>query len=398
MKKKKIIVFGGDGFCGWPTSLALSNAGHEILIVDNLIRRKIDKELKTSSLTPIYSIKERIDCWNSLSNHKIKFINIDLSSEYKKLLNLMKKYKPNAVIHLAEQKSAPYSMKSSSNKIYTISNNINVTTNILCSIIDSNIDAHLIHLGTMGVYGYDGYGKFEIPEGYLDIYYKNLSNKLQKNKILFPTKPGSIYHLSKSLDQLIFQYFNKNDFIKITDLHQGIVWGTRTYETELHKKLINRFDYDGDFGTVLNRFVIESSCNHPITVYGTGGQTRAFININDTIKCIQLALNNPPSKKEPVKILNQMTEVHNIKNLAKIISKQLNSKIVFIKNRRNEKHKNDLMVNNNSLIKMGLEPIYLSKYIIDEINFVAKKYANRIKKKYFLSKSYWNKNIQKKFK
>ena len=260
-KNKRIVVLGGDGFCGWPTSLHLSTAGYEILIIDNLARRKIDKELGTKSLTPIKTISKRIESWKKISGRTIEFLNFDLSKDYTKLLNAIVDFDPASIIHFAEQRAAPYSMKSSFHKRYTVDNNTNVTNNVLASIVESNKDIHLVHLGTMGVYGY-GTAGLKIPEGYLKVKVDTSQKNQVEQEILYPSNPGSIYHLTKTLDQLLFAFYNKNDKLRVTDLHQGIVWGTQTQETSLSKELINRFDYDGDFGTVLNRFIMQSAINY----------------------------------------------------------------------------------------------------------------------------------------
>lgn len=383
---KKIIILGGDGFCGWPTALYLSKHGYSITILDSLIRRKIDKELGTKSLTPIKSIKTRIKTWNKINKFSIKFIKIDLSLEEKKFLKIIKSIKPFSIIHFAEQRSAPYSMKNSYLKKYTINNNSSVTTNVVNVIVESKLDIHLIHLGTMGVYGYEG--NIEIPEGYLDVYIEN-KKKFTKKNILFPTNPGSVYHLTKSIDQLIFQYYNKNDHIRITDLHQGIVWGTQTEDTKKHTNLVNRFDYDGDFGTVLNRFLVQSVIGLKMTVYGKGHQTRAFININDTVKCIKIALENPPKKYEKVKIFNQATETFQLLNLAKKISKLNNAKFKYYNNPRNEKEKNSLILSNKNFLSAGLKPIKLKFGLLEEITDIVQKYKKNIIKSKIPFSSFW---------
>ena len=219
----KIIVFGGDGFCGWPTALHLSKLGHEVIIVDNLSRRKIDIELECESLTPIRPMSVRLKAWNELTGLNIEFVNINVAKNYRQLLDLIVATKPDAVIHFAEQRSAPYSMKSAKEKRYTIDNNINATNNVMTAIVDSGLDIHVVHLGTMGVYGY-GTAGMQIPEGYLKVSVTNDSGEQIEQDILYPPNPGSIYHLTKTQDQLIFAYFNKNDGVRVTDLHQGIVW------------------------------------------------------------------------------------------------------------------------------------------------------------------------------
>ncbi len=386
---KKIIVCGGDGFCGWPTSLRLSSEGHEILIIDNFSRRKIDSELNIQSVTPISSLEERLSEWKNQTNISINFLKIDISKEYEKLLNSIIKFEPDTIIHFAEQRAAPYSMKSSWHKRFTINNNINATNNILASIVESKKDIHLIHLGTMGVYGYGTIG-VKIPEGYLNILLKDNSGEYNIQKeILYPVDPGSIYHLTKTQDQIMFYYYNKNDKLRITDLHQGIVWGIQTIETLTNEKLINRFDYDGDFGTVLNRFALQAALNYPLTVYGSGGQKRAFININNTVDCISLALNNPPQKNEKVKIFNQMTECFKVIDLAKMISRETGVPIDLIPNPRNEASENEFDAENIGLTNLGLKKYLLSDILIDEILMISKKYLDRIDRSKIPCTSLW---------
>jgi len=299
----KVLVLGGDGFCGWPTALHLSAEGHDVTIVDNFARRVADVELETSSLTPIAPMSTRLSTWARITGKEIGFERFDVAEHYHRLLTLIQEWQPDAVVHFAEQRAAPYSMKSSWHKRYTVSNNLNATNNLLAALVEAESDAHVVHLGTMGVYGY-GTAGLKIPEGYMRIQVPTEDGGLVESEILYPPNPGSIYHLTKTQDQLLFAYYNKNDGIRITDLHQGIVWGTQTRETCLDERLINRFDYDGDYGTVLNRFLMQAALKYPLTVHGSGGQTRAFIHIQNTVRCIQLALDNPPAADERVQVFN----------------------------------------------------------------------------------------------
>ena len=371
----KIIILGGDGFCGWPNALYLSNRGHDVIIVDNLSRREIDLELEVDSLTPIRPIGERLRVWKEVTGNEIKFHNFTVGENYHRLLTLFKEEKPDAVIHFAEQRAAPYSMKSSYHKRYTVNNNLNATNDVLAAIVESGLDIHLVHLGTMGVYGY-GTAGMKIPEGYLKVKIDTPEGESEQ-EILYPTNPGSIYHMTKSQDQLFFHFYNKNDGVKITDLHQGIVWGTQTAETKLDERLINRFDYDGDYGTVLNRFIMQAAIDYPMTVHGTGGQTRAFIHVQDTCRCIELAIENPPQSGERVNILNQMTETHRVRDLAQMIHDMLGSEIAYLDNPRNEAAENELHVANDRFLGMGLKPIKLSEGVMDEVKEIAQKYADR---------------------
>jgi len=372
----KILILGGDGFCGWPTSLHLSTAGHDIIIVDSLARRNIDNELEASSLTPIQPIGARIAAWRELTGREVEFHKFDVAENYHRLLTLICDSKPDAVIHFAEQRAAPYSMKSSFHKRYTVNNNLNATNNLLAAVVESRVDTHIVHLGTMGVYGYGAAG-MSIPEGYLPIKVDAPDGKVISREILFPPDPGSIYHLTKTQDQLLFAFYNKNDKVRVTDLHQGIVWGTQTEETKKDERLINRFDYDGDFGTVLNRFLVEAAVKHPLTVHGSGKQTRAFINIQDTVRCIELAVVNPPQKGERVRIFNQMTETFRLIDLATLISSLTGAQISHVENPRKEADANELKVDNRGLVGLGLKPITLQAGLLEEITDIARKYAAR---------------------
>jgi UDP-sulfoquinovose synthase len=373
-KTMRVLILGGDGFCGWPTALHLSAQGHDVAIVDNLSRRKIDIELEVSSLTPIRPMGERLRAWTETSGKEIPFYSIDVAVNYQRLLDLFQDWQPDALVHFAEQRAAPYSMKSSWHKRYTVDNNLNATNNVLAAVVESGLDIHVLHLGTMGVYGY-GTAGMKIPEGYLAVKVETGDGNLVDQEILYPANPGSIYHLTKTQDQLLFAYYNKNDHVRVTDLHQGIVWGTQTKETRLDERLINRFDYDGDYGTVLNRFLMQAGIDYPLTVHGTGGQTRAFIHIQDTVRCIQLAMENPPKREDRVHIFNQMTETHRIRDLAKMISDRTGVKIANLPNPRNEADENDLHVVNDRFLHLGLTPITLSEGLMEEVTEITKKYG-----------------------
>ena len=387
-----ILILGGDGFCGWPTALHLSALGHEITIVDNLSRRSIDEELGVQSLTPIKSIEERIETWLKLTGNNIEFHLLDIASDFDNLLSLLNAIRPDTIVHFAEQRAAPYSMKSSKHKRYTVNNNLNATNNVLAAIVDSNLDIHLVHLGTMGVYGYSTVGA-ALPEGYLKVKIENGNGADIEQEILYPANPGSIYHMTKTQDQLFFSFYNKNDQIRITDLHQGIVWGTQTQETRLDKGLINRFDYDGDYGTVLNRFLMQAAINYPLSVHGSGGQTRAFIHIQDTVRCIELAIRNPPATGERVKIMNQLTETYRLVDLAKIVAEITGAKIEYIPNPRQEADSNDLIASNEGLLGLGLQPTTLKEGLMEEVSDIAKQYAYRCNKDRIPCVSHWTVQI-----
>ena len=384
----RVLILGGDGFCGWPTSLHLSACGHDVDIVDNFARREADVELGADSLTPIRSLEERLTAWREVSGREIGFHQIDVAKDYDRLLALLRSERPDAVVHFAEQRAAPYSMKSDWHKRYTVDNNTNATHNLMAAIVESGLDIHVVHLGTMGVYGYSTTG-VRLPEGYLTVRMDADDGTEVSQEILYPANPGSVYHLTKTLDQLIFAFYAKNDGIQITDLHQGIVWGTQTPETEQDERLINRFDYDGDYGTVLNRFLMQAAIGYPLTVHGTGGQTRAFIHIRDSVKCIQLALEAPPERGDRVRIFNQMTEVHRVIDLAGLIARMTGSEIDLVENPRKEASHNDLLVANNNLLELGLTPIRLKDDLLTEVTEIAQRYMDRCDKSRIPCTSLW---------
>jgi UDP-sulfoquinovose synthase len=372
----RILILGGDGFCGWPTSLHLSACGHDIAIVDNLARRNADNELEAESLTPIRPLGTRLATWRELTGRDIPFHRLDVARDYRELLDLLIEWQPDAVVHFAEQRAAPYSMKSSWHKRYTVNNNVNATHNLLAAIVESGVDTHVVHLGTMGVYGY-GTAGVKIPEGYLRVRFDTDEGTEVEQEILYPVNPGSVYHMTKTQDQLLFAFYSKNDGTRVTDLHQGIVWGTQTAETRLDERLINRFDYDGDYGTVLNRFLMQAAVGYPLTVHGTGGQTRAFIHIQDTVRCIELAIENAPQHGDRVRVFNQMTECHRVADLAKLVSSLTGAEIDYVENPRKEAAENELYVENGQLVDLGLNPIRLQDDLLTEVTEIARGYVDR---------------------
>jgi UDP-sulfoquinovose synthase len=389
----RVLVLGGDGFCGWPTSLYLSDRGHDITIVDNLSRRKIDVELEVDSLTPIRPIHERISAWKEVSGRDIGFVNVDLANEYDRIVAVLNQVKPDAIVHFAEQRAAPYSMKSEKTKRYTVDNNVRATHNLLTALVATGTDAPLAHLGTMGVYGYGWSGSAPIPEGYLTVKVPTPDGEIER-EILHPANPGSVYHMTKTLDQLLFSFYAKNDGLRITDLHQGIVWGTQTDQTARDERLVNRFDYDGDYGTVLNRFLMQAAIGHPLTVHGTGGQTRAFIHIRDTVRCIEIALTNPPQAGSQPMVLNQVTETHRLLDLAKMIGDMTGSEIAYLPNPRREADENELIVRNDQFLALGLKPTTLSEGLMEEISEIAARYKDRVDPTKIIARSVWRAGME----
>src|SRR6266487_2133888 len=389
----RVLVLGGDGFSGWPTSLYLSDNGHEVTILDNLSRRKIDIELEVESLTPIEPIGQRLRAWKEVSGRDIGFVNLDIATEYDRLVDVLQEQRPDAIVHFAEQRAAPYSMRTSATKRYTVDNNIRATHNLLVALVETGLDAALAHLRTMGVYGYGWSGSAPIPEGYLTAKLTTPDGELER-EILHPANPGSVYHMTRTLDQLLFSFYAKNDGLRITDLHQGIVCGTQTDQTARDERLINRFDYDGDYGTVLNRFLMQAAIGHPLTVHGTGGQTRAFIHIRDTVRCIEIAISNPPQAGSRPQVLNQITEVHRVLELAKLVADATGVDIAYLPNPRQEAEENELAVRNDQFLALGLKPTTLSEGLLEECRDIAGHYRHRADPTKIVSRSVWRAGME----
>jgi len=389
----RVLVLGGDGFCGWPTSLYLSDRGHDVTILDNLSRRNIDIELEVQSLTPIRPIGERIRAWHEVSGREMTFVNLNLATEYDRLAGFLAEQQPDAIVHFAEQRAAPYSMRSVNAKRYTVDNNVRATHNLLVALVATGSNAALVHLGTMGVYGYGWSGSAPIPEGYLTVKVPTPDGEIER-EILHPANPGSVYHMTKTLDQLMFAFYAKNDGLRITDLHQGIVWGTQTDQSARDERLINRFDYDGDYGTVLNRFLMQAAIGHPLTVHGTDGQTRAFIHIRDTVRCIEIAINNPPQDGSQPMVLNQITETHRVADLAKLVSDIMGAEVANLPNPRREADENELKVRNDQFLALGLQPTTLSEGLLEEGVEIAQRYRHRADLTKIIARSVWRAGME----
>lgn len=380
----KIIVAGGDGFCGWPTALHLSQKGHDVSIIDSMVRRHIDEELGSNSITPIATLEERVAKWHELTAKEIRTYEGDLQ-DFDFLKNVLEKEQPDVFVHFAEQRSAPYSMIDREHTVYTQVNNVVGTLNVLYGIKDIVPDCHLIKLGTMGEYGTPN---IPIEEGYLDIEHKG-----RKDRLPFPKQPGSYYHLSKVHDSHNIMFACRVWGIRATDLNQGIVYGLSTKETELDPILANRLDYDSVFGTALNRFIIQAAIGHDLTVYGKGGQTRGFLNIEDTVRCIEIAVENPADSGE-FRVFNQFTEEFSVMELAQMVQKAaaekgLSIELSHLENPRVEKEEHFYEAVNTSLLDLGLKPHLLTDKVIHEILTTVIKHKDRVIKENVLPTVTW---------
>ncbi len=350
----KILVLGGDGYLGWPTALHLSALGHDITVVDNLVRREYDAEMGVDSLVPIATIEERVKKWKQISGRQVG-IRIGNLTDAAFTYGVVAEGKPDAIVHFGEQRSAPYSMIDREHAVYTQVNNVVGTLNLMYAIAETDPTIHLVKLGTMGEYGYPN---IDIEEGFIEITHKGRTDVLP-----YPKQPGSFYHLSKVHDSANIMFACRVWGLRSTDLNQGIVYGQSTNETDMDPALATRFDYDGVFGTVLNRFCVQAVMGHPLTVYGAGGQTRGMLHIRDTLACVTLALENPADQGE-FRVFNQFTESFSVRDMAEMV-KSASSKPVEIAvglaNPRVEHEEHYFHAANTKLLDLGLEPHLLER-------------------------------------
>ena len=380
----KVAVLGGDGYCGWATALYLSKKEHSVAIVDNFARRKWDENLGVQTLTPILPLSERLNAWQDLTGENIELYVGDVT-DYDFLASFMEAFEPDAVIHFAEQRSAPYSMIDHQHAVFTQVNNVVGTLNLLFVLRELQPDCHLIKLGTMGEYGTPN---IDIEEGYLTIEHNG-----RRDTVPYPKQPGSFYHLSKVHDSHNIMFACKAWGLRATDLNQGVVYGVMTEEVALSDALINRFDYDEVFGTVLNRFCIQAAIGHPLTVYGRGGQTRGFLDIRDTVRCVELACLNPAAPGE-CRVFNQFTEQFSVLDLARMVHTAgeklgLTVKIDHLSDPRVEAEEHYYNARHSKLIELGLEPHLLSDSLLDSLMNVAIKYRDRIDMSVMLPRVNW---------
>ncbi|MBP0000357.1 MAG: NAD-dependent epimerase/dehydratase family protein [Cyanobacteria bacterium SID2] len=380
----KVLVIGGDGYCGWATALYLSNRGHEVGILDSLVRRHWDNQLQVETLTPIAPIQTRIQRWYELTGKSIELFVGDIN-DYDFLIKSMRQFEPESIVHFGEQRSAPFSMIDREHAVMTQSNNVIGNLNLLYAMKEEFPDSHLVKLGTMGEYGTPN---IDIEEGYITIEHNG-----RKDTLPYPKQPGSFYHLSKVHDSHNIHFACKIWGLRATDLNQGVVYGVLTEETGMDEMLVNRLDYDGVFGTALNRFCIQAAIGHPLTVYGKGGQTRGFLDIRDTVRCIEIAVNNPAESGE-FRVFNQFTEMFSVADLAMKVKQAgiamgLNVEIQNMENPRVELEEHYFNAKNTKLIDLGLQPHHLSDSLLDSLLNFAVKYKERVDKNHILPKVSW---------
>jgi UDP-sulfoquinovose synthase len=380
----KICVLGGDGYCGWATALYLSQRGHTVSIIDNFARRQWDHELGVDTLTPIRPLFERVRVWRDLTGNSIETFSGDVC-DHQFLFSALDALRPDAVVHFAEQRAAPYSMIDRQHAVFTQVNNVVGTLNLLFAIREIVPDCHLVKLGTMGEYGTPN---IDIEEGYIKIDHNGRSDVLP-----FPKQPGSFYHLSKVHDSHNIMFACRIWGLRATDLNQGVVYGTVTDEVAMDEALINRFDYDDVFGTVLNRFCIQAAIGHPLTVYGKGGQTRGFLDIRDTVRCIELACLNPAAPGE-CRVYNQFTEQFSVLELAHLVRTAagklgLTAQIEHMEAPRVEAQEHYYNARHSKLLDLGLRPHSLSDALLDSLMNIAIKYQNRVDAGVFLPQVNW---------
>jgi len=380
----KICVLGGDGYCGWATALYLSAKGHSVAIVDNFVRRLWDFELGAQTLTPIQPLSDRLRAWQELTGRSIRLFTGDVN-DYEFLAGAIEDFQPDTVVHFAEQRSAPYSMIDRKHAVFTQVNNVVGTLNLLFAIKELCPDCHLVKLGTMGEYGTPN---IDIEEGYIRIEHNGRSDVLP-----FPKQPGSFYHLSKVHDSHNMMFACRIWGLRATDLNQGVVYGTVTDEVVLDEALINRFDYDDVFGTVLNRFCAQAAVGHPLTVYGKGGQTRGFLDIRDTVRCIELACLNPADPGE-CRVYNQFTEQFSVLQLAEMVQAAalklgMRVDLEHVPTPRVESEQHYYNAKHSRLIDLGLQPHYLSDSLLDSLMNIAIRYQDRVDTSLFMPQVQW---------
>jgi UDP-sulfoquinovose synthase len=380
----RILVLGGDGYLGWPTAMHFSQAGDEVMVVDNFVKRRIEMEDGIEPLEPIPTLHARVALWEEVTNHKIHLRVGDLLN-HRFLYRILEEFQPDAIVHYAEQPSAPYSMQGREHAVFTQNNNVIGTLNLLFAMKRCCPNAHLVKLGTMGEYGTPN---IDIEEGYITIEHNG-----RRDTLPFPKQPGSFYHLSKVHDSHNIMFACRIWGLRATDLNQGVVYGIETDATKLHPELRTSFHYDDIFGTVLNRFCVQAVAGIPLTVYGKGGQTRGFLNVRDTIQCIELSSRNP-AKAGECRVFNQFTEMFSVKDLAQAVQKAgtahgLKVEIGQVANPRIEMEEHYYNAKHSKLTELGLKPHLLDDVLIDQMMGYIEKVKDRVRRDVMAPRVKW---------
>jgi UDP-sulfoquinovose synthase len=380
----RFLILGGDGYLGWPTAMYLSRKGHAVAVVDNYFRRRACLELNRDPLIPVPNLHRRAQLWEAMSGCRVE-VHIGDVCDYAFLLSIFQQFQPDGVVHYAEQPAAPYSMMGQREAILTITNNLVSTANVIHAVKETNLDCHIVKLGTMGVYGTPN---IDIEEGYLEVEYRG-----RKHKFLYPKTPGSLYHLTKAQDGDLLYFYCRMWSIRVTDLHQGPVYGIVTQESAQAEPLYSIFNYDDIFGTVLNRFLVQAVAGVPLTVYGKGGQTRGYLDIKDTLACVELALTHPAAPGE-YRVFNQFVETFTVNELAAKVREAgrdlgLNVEIQSIPNPRLEAEEHYYHPAHTGLLSLGLKPHYLNLETLQSMLRLVQKYRERIDPQMILPQVSW---------
>jgi UDP-sulfoquinovose synthase len=383
----RILILGGDGYLGWPTALHLSDCGHDVGIGDNIVRRQYDHEMGVESLVPIEPLHTRTRAWREHTGREIEVFIVDLTDAHK-TFEMIEQFRPDTIIHFAEQRAAPYSMIDREHAVYTQQNNVIGTLNVLYAIEEIDPNIHLVKLGTMGEYGTPN---IDIEEGWLEVTHKGRSDR-----VLYPKRPGSFYHLSKVHDSHNIEFACRVWGLRATDLNQGVVYGQQTPQTALDDRLATRFDYDAVFGTVLNRFVVQAVLGEPLTIYGEGGQTRGVIDIRDTVECLRLTSEQPAERGE-FRVFNQMTESFTVTEIAKVVATSYSGEVSIenLENPRVESEMHYYNVVHSGLVGLGLTPHCLSETLISSMFDVAERYRDRVDRDALLPLVNWRRTANR---
>lgn len=380
----RVLILGGDGYLGWPTAMAFANKGHEVCVIDNYLRRTMAQQTQSEALMPNPNLHDRAAIFRSVSDRSIQ-VEIGDCTDYRTMSRLFRDFQPEAVIHYAEQPSGPYSMIGYDQARLTLNNNLNATFNVIWAVLEHAPDCHIIKLGTMGEYGTPN---IDIEEGWIEIEHKG-----RKDTFLFPRQAGSLYHTTKVLDTDLLWFYVRTFGIRVTDLMQGPVYGLSTDEADQDERLLPNFHYDDIFGTVVNRFLVQAVAGVPLTVYGKGGQVRGYLNLRDTLQCVELAMNTPADRGQ-LRVLNQFTETFSVNELAERVQRVgnqmgLNVQIQSIENPRKEAEEHYYNPAHSGLLELGLQPHYMTDEVVASMLEQVLRYKDRIDTRKILPRVRW---------